>query len=251
MKRILAVVAGGLCSSVFAWTLVSPQIDGWSPRTLTIYVNPTNCTMTESQVYDEVDRAIAIWNQVPSSRLTLVRSPTASTVTPDEFEAGSATQLPVVFCEPDFENAIGSADAVPAATQLSNLGAGPLTSAAIYLNAEVGTGAEITQLEPEEFRIALTHEMGHMLGLGHSASTGSLMYFSITGKTTARLTEDDRMGITYLYPRNELAAGTFGCSAVHGSGTPWSLLGALAYLLSLWGLGRRWIRSERLPSLPG
>lgn len=238
-----------MASPAFGWTLLSPQIDGWAAKELVIYVNPTNCTISESDLNAEIDRAIAIWNEVPTSRLTMVRSQTPSAVTPAEYEAGTATQLPIIFCEPNFQTAIGSANVVPAATSVSNITAGPLTSAAIYLNAQLGAGAEISSIDVEEFRIVLTHEMGHMLGLGHSAASTSLMYFSVSGKSTYRITEDDKMGIAYLYPRNELSAGAFGCAAVPGSGTPWGLAAALCFLIGLIGAGRI-VRSGRLRALP-
>ncbi len=246
MSRLLLALCL-LSSPVFGWTLIAPNADGWEGDPLVVYVNPDNCTIPEEELYAEVDRALAIWNQVPTSRLTMVRSPVPSTVTPAQFEAGTATQLPVVFCEPNFETAIGSADVVPAATSLRNIN-GPLTEAAIYLNSEVGTGAEISTMEIEQLRIAFTHEMGHMLGLGHSAASDSLMYFSVGGKSNARITEDDKMGITYLYPRNEFSKGAFGCSAVHGTGTPWALGFAALYLVALLNFGRL-VRSGRLRAL--
>ncbi len=235
-------------SPAFGWTLLSPQIEGWAEKTLVIHVNPTNCTVSDEELYAEIDYTIRIWNKVPTSRLTMVRSETPSTVTPAEFEAGTATELPVVFCDPAFESSIGSSNVVPAATSVRRIVTGPLTTAAIYLNAQVGTGAEISQMEQEAFRIVLTHEMGHMLGLGHSKASTSLMYYSVGGKSTARITEDDRMGIAYLYPRNELSRGAFGCAAVHGTGTPWGLAAAIWFFLGLIGLGRA-VRSERLPGL--
>jgi hypothetical protein len=245
MIRALGLSLLVVASPAFGWTLIGPSLSGWAKETLYVYVNPDNCTIPTEELYDEVDRAIALWNQVPTSSLTMQRFPTPSTVTPEQFETDKATELPVVFCEPDFETAIGSADYVPAATSLRNLGNGPLTNAAIYLNAELGSSAEISQMDTNALRIAFAHEMGHMLGLGHSAATDALMYFSVSGKSTARLTEDDRMGITYLYPRNEFSGGAFGCAAVPGSGTPWGLAGALVYAAALIGAGRR-IRSGRL-----
>lgn len=237
MKGMLLLLVSA--SAAHGWTLVGPQVSGWSARTLAVYVNTTNCTLSADVVNAEVDRAIAIWNRVPTSRLTIVRSPTPSTQGAAQFNAGTATELPLVLCETNFDSAVGSADFVPAATLITNIGNGPMTRAAIYLNAQTGAGAEISRLPIESFRIALTHEMGHMLGLGHSSASEALMYFSVSGKSTARLTEDDRMGIDWLYPRNELAAGAFGCSAVHGSGTPWALVSALAYLAALFAIGRR------------
>ncbi|MFT3772586.1 MAG: matrixin family metalloprotease [Minicystis sp.] len=43
------------------------------------------------------------------------------------------------------------------------------------------------------------HELGHILGLGHSTNTSSVMYAVYTGIRTS-LTDDDRAGIWSLYP---------------------------------------------------
>lgn len=250
MTRGVVTLLLAFAAPAFGWTVIAPQIDGWAADPLPVYVNPTGCTIPEAELYDEVDRAIAIWNAVPTSRLTMVRSPLVSTTTHTEFQADTATDMPVIFCDPNFGDSdhVGSADFVPAATLLRNISVGPLVNAAIYLNVQPGAGAEISQMDIEELRITLTHEMGHMLGLGHSDASTSLMYFSLSGKSTARITEDDRMGITFLYPRNEFSKGAFGCAAVPGSGTPWGMAAAFLYLAAL-VLAARLITSGRLRAL--
>ena len=77
--------------------------------------------------------------------------------------------------------------------------------------------------------------------------------YSIDDKTKATITEDDMDGINHLYPRNELAAGQFGCAAVHASAN--KKLGLLEFALIVIGFafaniaaGRK-IKPGRLPSL--
>lgn len=45
----------------------------------------------------------------------------------------------------------------------------------------------------------LAHELGHAVGLGHSNKSEALMYYLNADKIT-RLSQDDRDGISYLYP---------------------------------------------------
>lgn len=50
----------------------------------------------------------------------------------------------------------------------------------------------------------VAHEIGHVIGLGHSADVESLMYYSIGPKEHLSLSLDDQNGVSFLYPRNEL-----------------------------------------------
>ena len=73
------------------------------------------------------------------------------------------------------------------------------------------------------------------------------MYFSIAGKTEARLIEDDMDGIAHLYPRDELSGQPFGCSAIHATKTVpnynWAAYGLLLILFNIY-LGRRFSKNQ-------
>lgn len=225
------------CHVASAWTLVSGSAAGWETRKLTVYFNPAACGLAENELIPLIDEAVRSWNGVPTAELTLSRA--ASQVTLASFLAGTATEVPAILCDPNFATTNGvDRDRIPAVTRLS--GQGKLDYGGVILNSEPGAGAALVSLTPEQRLVTIAHELGHVLGLGHSSSTDALMYFSIGGKTTARLSKDDRDGVTFLYPRNELAAGTpFGCAAVHGRRPePWSWLAAALYLVGVVKLGR-------------
>jgi hypothetical protein len=79
---------------------------------------------------------------------------------------------------------------------------------------------------------------GHVLGLGHSQVTNSLMYFDATYKATLGLSQDDMDGMSYLYPRNELSGDKpMGCGLVSAVGNtklpPPPRPGVLALLMLL------------------
>ena len=62
----------------------------------------------------------------------------------------------------------------------------------------------------------MAHEIGHVLGLGHSSDSAALMYYSAGYKDNFALTEDDINGITYLYGRNEFSGDPIlgGCGLI-------------------------------------
>jgi hypothetical protein len=63
--------------------------------------------------------------------------------------------------------------------------------------------------------IIIAHEVGHILGLGHSQDPAALMYYNAGGKAALTLGQDDIDGISYLYPRNELGGDKMmGCALV-------------------------------------
>jgi hypothetical protein len=63
------------------------------------------------------------------------------------------------------------------------------------------------------FTMAVTHEIGHCLGLDHPQDTTNAVMSYFTNYENPRLQIDDKMGIVYLYPTNPSKAAeraTFG-----------------------------------------
>ncbi|HEY8269938.1 MAG TPA: matrixin family metalloprotease [Pseudobdellovibrionaceae bacterium] len=104
--------------------------------------------------------------------------------------------------------------------------------------------ANISNFDHTVLKIILAHEIGHLLGLGHSASTKALMYYDASAKTSLSLSQDDIDGISYLYPSDEMSSGKYGgCGLVTNVSPPNSnheILVLLALLLPvLLALGLR------------
>jgi hypothetical protein len=193
-----------------AFTLEGQGLAGWQTRELTIHFNPTNCPVNASTLDAAIDQAAALWSSVPTASLNISRSTTDSKDTPADFLNGTASEVPLILCDTTFATDLQvSADAIPAATKLGT--SNPINYGAIILNAQSNAGAELSQLTSEELQVVVAHEMGHLMGLGHSASPEALMYFSVSTKSLPVLTQDDMDGLSYLYPAN----GNLGCSAVH------------------------------------
>ena len=154
------------------------------------------------------------WNGVPTTSISLSRAAATVSTTPIEFITGGAAVTPLIVCDTAFAaNNNADADFVPAATRVSAT-SGYLNYGGVLLNAQAGAAANIANLTLESLMVTLAHEIGHVLGLGHSSSSPALMYYSITGKVVPVISQDDMDGLTYLYPRQEFLVGAFGCGAV-------------------------------------
>ena len=90
----------------------------------------------------------------------------------------------------------------------------------MYLNASSGD-ANIANFDHDTLTIIVAHEIGHLLGLGHSADQNALMYYDGSYRTVLSLAQDDIDGISYLYPSNELGGDKMlGCAMVAGRNLP-------------------------------
>jgi hypothetical protein len=215
----------------FGWTHLSGNTFGWKQKKLTFYVNTANCTLSENELFAIIDRALAAWNGIPSTDLELVRSSTPATDGDAELRAGTATQVPLVVCSTHLADYSQDPNAILGFMPFSQIDSeGYINYSGLVLNAEVGSAAEISTLSASEVELVVGHEIGHVLGLGHSADRDALMYFQLN-KTFLLITQDDMDGITQLYPRNEFLAGAFGCSSVHQRETRLPGLGLLGFFL--------------------
>lgn len=240
MKRLLWVFVLTSPLLAGAWTLGGSGLKGWQTRALTINVNPSNCPISASTLDSVIDSALGVWNGIATANLTLTRSSVDSTTTPAQFIAGTATDAPLILCDTTFQTDLSvDPSGVPAATKLGS--DNPVDYGAVILNAQAGTAAEISNFDTGVLTLILAHEIGHLLGLGHSSLSNALMYYSVANKTVAVLTQDDRDGISYLYPRNEFQDGAFGCAAVHRPVTKARVFPFIWFTLML-GLGYALVR---------
>jgi hypothetical protein len=179
----------------------SGTLQGWDTRELPINYNFSACpnSMTSDSMVSMLNAAIQLWNSIPSSSIKLV----IGQFTP--VTAATATGLtgnPIVLCDSAYSN---SPDFSPAFATISNSGSeGRINFGVIYLNAQTSKKASIDKFDSTTVELVLAHELGHILGLGHSSETSSLMYFDLTEKKHLALSQDDMDGMAYLYPRQEL-----------------------------------------------
>ncbi len=204
-------------------TILGKKTVGWQADTVTLDID-SSCSSSLSEVQSAVGSALNLWNGVPSTNLTVktgttVQLPLAIT----SYVGTSPTALapvgnPIIVCEANFSADTGlDPDSIPGFAGALNVDptSGKMLGALLVLNIESSGTASITNLAASLTTVILAHEIGHILGLGHSADTNALMYYSVTPDKVAALAQDDVDGITYLYPREEPTGGkAFGCGSL-------------------------------------
>lgn len=241
-----------------AFTLNSPtdpDMQGWDVSTLRFNLNPSNCP---SNVVPLIKDSMDVWNGITTSRLRIELGREDSTTTIAQLTGGSANpaDTPVIACDPAF----GTTTHQDPNTIIGIGGAaergrgGHLYYGYLLLNVQSGASGNIANFNHTLAKIIIAHEIGHVLGLGHSHDSAALMYYDASAKTNLALAQDDIDGITYLYPRDETSGDDLlgGCALVRSfpprSGRPpwtglaWMLLPVAAWI-ALWQ--RRRLRTAR------
>lgn len=234
MTQLIHALALAVClfltPSAQAFTLsYSSALQGWQGNTLTFSVNSSQCGISQAALYSAIDDAIALWNQVPNSRIRLARGAEVTTTVAQALAGNAASGLPtpLILCDPNMQATFQAGvspnlDPEPSFTSDNIPGVTlPLPTeltmdyAVLVLNSESGKAARISNLSSTVLRVVMAHEIGHVLGLGHTKDKENLMYFDASERETLSLSQDDMDGIAYLYPRVELGGnGLYGCGTV-------------------------------------
>jgi uncharacterized protein (TIGR03382 family) len=206
-----------------AFTLLpSAGIDGARWRDFPVLFNTSyaNAPFAREEVEAIVSEALAMWNGVPGAKLSAGPGQ-ESLATARQLLDGAAGETAIVF-DTDFAATLGGTDESVVAVATSVREGDTYIQGIVVVNAGSAAfnGEEVTRAEA---RLTLTtviaHEAGHTFGLGHSSDERALMYPTV--RRLDGLGDDDRMGITYLYPEKEMVdGGPFGCAAVGEGGRP-------------------------------
>jgi len=195
-------------SNSSAFTLITNTLtSGWDDTTLTFNVNETSCTalgIDADTLNSAIDAAVEVWNKAPTPKLKLARG---SVVT-----STSSTNPPTIYC-----SNLGQSDGTAGVGGVSTSGGVP-AAGSLYLNGDSSKTAYFKNLTTAQQQIVLAHEMGHVLGLGHSEREYALMYYNISSIENLNLSQDDIDGLTWLNPRDELKSGIMGCATIDSNG---------------------------------
>jgi hypothetical protein len=248
MNKIVLFSLLLFCSQMQAFTLTQNNLRGFGAKKLKVSLNSANCPTT---VESELDYAIELWNNVPGSRLELVKD-APNSIAINTLQNFVFTQTIIVACSTNFTTDSNGADLTTIGVGTSvMLNTGRLQKGFLLMNEEGGVGQYSTQTAAVR-KFTMAHELGHVLGLGHSSVYEALMFSSVSEKEEANLHQDDMDGIVYLYPIDEVEDGMlYGCGRVDSNiGGPtgqflWTLLFLLLPLVLVVGLRRRRLFSQQ------
>ena len=197
---ISALVFSVVHAQAFTLITTNPEQQGWASSEVAFRINTANCPIDITPV---IENALAIWNNVANSKLKAVYNGSTTSTT----YANPTT----IYCETNIGASLE--DSVPGYAQVRSTG-GVLYEGVVTLNASTGD-ANIANFDQGVLTIILAHEIGHILGLGHSADINALMYYDGSYKNKLSLAQDDIDGISYLYPNDEFKDGhLMGCGTV-------------------------------------
>ncbi len=138
-----------------------------------------------------VDRAFAAWAAVPDANLRFESRGFAAGVT--------ATENPDRVVVSVMDDLLRGQGAVALTAYTYDTETGHMLDADIRIDPSLFNGTVNAQQ-------ALAHEVGHVLGLDHSAVISATMYpFVGADGTTSELDSDDRIAIAAMYPRSDPA----------------------------------------------
>jgi len=238
------------------WTYISSQHPRWfepdSGQPVTFMVNPTDAP--NPQILDDVTAAMNAWSNVPGTSLRIVSGGATGACR----EAVGLNLILFNACDGRW-SPTPSCSGTLALGGLGWTGNSRVINGVTFLQATGGfvsfnPYASCWFTQHCNVQEVATHELGHAMGLGHSADSNATMFaFAHFDGRCASVMQDDMNGITFIYPgsgggpgpvtvvTSSLPGGTVGSSYSQtlsaSGGTPpysWSLVsGALPAGLSL------------------
>lgn len=220
-------------SGVHAFTLTrgsqGPAATGYASSQVTFDMD-VSCTNYADLVKTTVEAAAKVWGAVPNSTLKIslgeyIQLPSAITT----YVGNSASQYvpqgnPIIYCDTSFASHSGlDANSIPGfATSQYLTSDGEIKTGLLVLNFQSGAQANVATMDFTIASVVLTHEIGHVIGIGHSSDTNALMYYATGAGRNNVLSKDDIDAVTYLYPSKE-APGGLSCGQVSSKNhTGWS-----------------------------
>ncbi|HEY0372328.1 MAG TPA: matrixin family metalloprotease [Thermoanaerobaculia bacterium] len=183
-----------LAIPAFAATRMTFDIQGtatpieWAPTAFPLrYTIDRHVTDLDPNAAAMIDRAFAAWQSLPDVSLRFESRGVAQSVAP----GGDGISISVA------DDLLRGQGAIAITAYTYDNATGRMLDADIRLDPSIFSGGVNAQA-------ALEHEVGHTLGLDHSAVLSSVMYPYVSpGDTQSDLDADDRIAISTIYPKND------------------------------------------------
>lgn len=184
-----------IANPLFAATRMTYDINGaptsieWAPAAFPLqYEIDARVAQANPAAAAMVDRAFGVWASVPDAK---VRFQSAGVV--QSAKAQVAGRISVKLGDDLFKDQ----GAAAVTSYIFDTNTGQMLDADITVDAALFDGSMNSQ-------VALQHEVGHVLGLDHSALLSSIMYPYVgNDNNPAALDLDDRIAISTMYPNDD------------------------------------------------
>src|SRR3954463_6157968 len=90
-------------SEAQSFTLLQPGVKGWPAGSVTFDYDLSQCVQSEEQLLRTIDRAITLWNSVPTAHLKIRRGVKLSGVNPSQLMSNVSPGDAIIACSKNFK----------------------------------------------------------------------------------------------------------------------------------------------------